>query len=578
MATKTINLRLVAYSDAAGKFDAQAPLNGNEDNFYVDDDISDDISGPTRLDTPVALSPMGCLLAVADGMGGQNAGEVASEIAVNTIAEFFRANRLTPAILKDDTSRAEYIRQVIIEADRRVKAGAEGHPERFGMGSTIIIAWIVDGILTVGWLGDSRCYRFNTRYGLVPVSCDHTYVQELASKGILTYNDTFSHPQGNIVTRSLGDPEANPQPETVSSQLYDGDIILMCSDGLSGVVPDRPMRDISDSINGIMTADYGDLTAMKNHLMEAAERQDWYDNVTVLLARFDGDLPAAPNAKTMAAADPTGSLAALLDEPATEIVSAPSTKAAGHSPKTAGDAAKAPRRSHAGRYIGIALVILLIAAAVFFAVKAFTGTEKGAEFTASEGDTPLRTAVDSYDSDAPHPADADPRLPAGPDGTPATAPASSDGKDISSTNNSHTPDTEVDIVPVEDTGIKIPDMTARVTQGDAKWETLLSSLESLSEIKPWEPWIKALKKEINKAAADSNDNAYAGLSQKITRLNELKSLAIDIYNNISSLKEKNRKAAEKFIFDMTQNDKTLEQLRQEAAERNFLPVAYPTGK
>lgn len=504
MATKTINLRLVAYSDAAGKFDAQAPLNGNEDNFYVDDDISDDISGPTRLDTPVALSPMGCLLAVADGMGGQNAGEVASEIAVNTIAEFFRADRLTPAILKDDTSRAEYIRQVIIEADRRVKAGAEGHPERFGMGSTIIIAWIVDGILTVGWLGDSRCYRFNTRYGLVPVSCDHTYVQELASKGILSYNDTFSHPQGNIVTRSLGDPEANPQPETVSSQLYDGDIILMCSDGLSGVVPDRPMRDISDSINGIMTADYGDLTAMKNHLMEAAERQDWYDNVTVLLARFDGDLPAAPNAKTMAAADPTGSLAALLDEPATEIVSAPSTKAAGHSPKAAGDAAKAPRRSHAGRYIGIALVILLIAAAVFFAVKAFTGSEKGAEFTASEGDTPLRTAVDSYDSDDPHPADAAPRLPAGPDGTPATTPASPDGKDIPTTNGSHNPATDVDIVPVEDTGIKTPpDMINHVASKGVEptWkESLIRRLDNI-KVTNWNDYISSLKGKINNAGS-----------------------------------------------------------------------------
>lgn len=585
MATKTINLRLVAYSDAAGKFDADAPLNGNEDNFYVDDDLTDDVSGPTRLDTPIALSSLGCILAVADGMGGQNAGEVASEIAVNTIADFFRADRITPDIMRDADSRAEYIRRVIVEADRRVKAGAEGHPERFGMGSTIIISWIVDGTLTTGWLGDSRCYRFNTRYGLVPVSRDHTYVQELADKGILSYQDTFSHPQGNIVTRSLGDPESNPQPETASSQLYNGDIILMCSDGLSGVVPDRPLRDIADSINGIMTADYGDLTAMKNHLMEAAERQDWYDNVTVLLAKFTGDLPAAPSARQMAETDPTGSLRPLFDEPATVITppaadpGAPTAKAA---PKAAAKSPAPKSGNRIGRYIGIFLVLLLIAAAVFFALKIFRGSDGEAAFTASEGETPVRP-VDTYDgSEAPGIVPAAPSDAAGPDGAPAHA--DPDGKDSHSTVDAHptadansTDGVELEIEPAGRPGIKTPpDMTARATNN--KWDGLLDILQSLHIIKPWLPWIQTLEQDIHTASESSNDNAYPGLSKKVARLNELKLLAENIYSNIPNLKKKNQAAAERFLSEMPKKDLSVEQLTQEAASRGFLPVSHPKDK
>lgn len=306
MAAKHITIRLVAYSDAAGKYEPDTPLNGNEDNFYIDDDLLDDIAGPQRTDTPVTLSAGGCIMAVADGMGGQNAGEVASEIAVETVAEMFKHDRITPEIIRTPESRGEYIRQVIAEADRRIKSGTEGHPERSGMGSTIIISWILGDTLTVGWLGDSRAYRFNPATGLEPVSKDHTYVQELADKGVITYEDTFGHPQGNIVTRSLGDPEAEPMSEVTSVKLNDGDIVMMCSDGLSGVVPDEPLRDITDSLAGIMRENYSSLPQMRVKLMEAAERQGWYDNVTVLLCKVSGDLPAARPVKKKSAGKTTG--------------------------------------------------------------------------------------------------------------------------------------------------------------------------------------------------------------------------------------------------------------------------------
>lgn len=546
MATKTINLRLVAYSDAAGKFDDQAPLNGNEDNFYVDDDLTDDIIGPSRLDTPIALSSMGCLLAVADGMGGQNAGEVASEIAVNTIAEFFKADRLTPEILKNEASRAEYIKQTIIEADRRVKAGAEGHPERFGMGSTIIISWIVDGTITTGWLGDSRCYRFNTRYGLVPVSRDHTYVQELADNGILSYNDTFGHPQGNIVTRSLGDPETNPLPEAVSAPLYNGDIILMCSDGLSGVVPDRPMRDISDSIQDIMTADANDLTAMKNHLMQAAERQDWYDNVTVLLARFDGDLPDAPNTKKMAATDPTGSLRDLLDGPSTKINPQVSGTA-----KPGNDAINPKfKLLHYGIY---AVLALLIATAIFFAVKLFSGPDE-APYPDETPDAADTNPYNGNDDDEPV-------------GDPINKPINELINDPTNSDDASANNKEVQQAKNEQQSappkVNDSDTTGKEAQQakneqasmkdkiiDNKWEHLLNTLQGVKDITPWERLIGDLEDGIKKATEKNDNKEYDNLSKKVQLLVELRPIALEILNNFPNLSENKQAEAKKFIETM----------------------------
>lgn len=546
MATKTINLRLVAYSDAAGKFDDQAPLNGNEDNFYVDDDLTDDIIGPSRLDTPIALSSMGCLLAVADGMGGQNAGEVASEIAVNTIAEFFKADRLTPEILKNEASRAEYIKQTIIEADRRVKAGAEGHPERFGMGSTIIISWIVDGTITTGWLGDSRCYRFNTRYGLVPVSRDHTYVQELADNGILSYNDTFGHPQGNIVTRSLGDPDTNPLPEAVSAPLYNGDIILMCSDGLSGVVPDRPMRDISDSIQDIMTADANDLTGMKNHLMQAAERQDWYDNVTVLLARFDGDLPDAPNTKKMAATDPTGSLRDLLDGPSTKINPQVSGTA-----KPGNDAINPKfKLLHYGIY---AVLALLIATAIFFAVKLFSGPDE-APYPDETPDAAVTNRYNDSDDD-------------GPVGDPIDEPlnelladptnsddASANNKEVQQAKNeqqSATPKVNAsDSTGKEAQQAKNEQASLKDKIIDNKWENLRNTLQGVKDITPWNKIISNLEDSIRKATEKNDNKEYDNLSKKVQLLVELRPIALEILNNLPNLSENKQAEAKKFIERM----------------------------
>lgn len=300
MAKKKIIFRLTAFSAAAGKYNPDAPLDGNEDNFYVDDDLSDDIPGRIQTDVDVAMSDCGCLMAVADGMGGMNAGEVASELAVETVKDYFAPGKITPKMAESPVERRRYLEFVIKEADRRIKTDAKVNPAHEGMGSTIILAWIVGDKLTLSWCGDSRAYRYNPITGLEPLSRDHSYVQELVNKGALRYEDTFEHPQGNIVTRSLGDPNSSAKPETRQFDVYNEDIILLCSDGLSGVLRDRKTKDHNgnfypgENIEDIIAAHTSSMTECRDALFAAAKNADWYDNVTVLLCQIESGAGNAP--------------------------------------------------------------------------------------------------------------------------------------------------------------------------------------------------------------------------------------------------------------------------------------------
>lgn len=288
-----VNFQLVAYTDAAGKYTPGAYLNGNEDNFYIDDDLRDSVPCSTKPGEIVNLSDEGMIMVVADGMGGMNAGEVASEIAVNTVKEYFTSAKITADQSSTYEKRREYLENVIKDCDYRIKADAKCNPDHKGMGSTIILAWMAHGEITISWLGDSRAYRYNPAYGIQILSKDHSYVQELVDKNVITYEQSFDHPQGNIVTRSLGDTSNKPQPETRNYTVAQDDLFLLCSDGLSGVLRDRKVTDSStglpypeENIEDVIAANYADISRCREALFEAAKRGDWYDNVTVVLCKI----------------------------------------------------------------------------------------------------------------------------------------------------------------------------------------------------------------------------------------------------------------------------------------------------
>ena len=219
----------------------------NEDNFTVCPDLTKgEWVIPSDQQTVIPLGQRGCLLVVADGMGGQNAGEVASAIAISTVQEMFAPVNLSESVVSKPDSARDFMKKVIVEADRRVKNYSSTHSEADGMGSTIVMVWLIGSNAHIAWMGDSRAYCYLPKEGLKRLSKDHSYVQTLVDDGKLTEQQAMEHPDSNIITRSLGDASQKAKPDTATFPVLPGEIILLCSDGLCGFCSD-------DQICGIIS-------------------------------------------------------------------------------------------------------------------------------------------------------------------------------------------------------------------------------------------------------------------------------------------------------------------------------------
>ena len=266
-----IKFIMAARCEAAGR-------PNNEDNFQLTDDLSGD-QWSFVTDTEVDLGEKGALLIVCDGMGGMNAGEVASKVAVETVKEWFASERLTEEVVAASESIVQHIEQAIVAADTQIKEEGATDKEKEGMGSTIVLAWVIGQSVFVGWCGDSRAYRFNPADGLKLLSHDHSYVQTLVDAGQLSAELAFDHPNSNIITQCLGDPRQAAEPDVREYPLHDGDVIMLCSDGLCGVLRDRVME-------AVMRENPENMAACRDALWDAARNAGWYDNVTIGLCRI----------------------------------------------------------------------------------------------------------------------------------------------------------------------------------------------------------------------------------------------------------------------------------------------------
>jgi len=268
---------------------AKAGRNYNEDNFQLKDNLSQPGWGFIDTDKIVSLDDKGALLVVCDGMGGMNAGEVASDLAIKAIQEQFAPERLTPQVLNSPETIMRHIKNAIIAADDVIKKDGKQNKDHEGMGSTIVLAWITGKTVYVGWAGDSRAYRFNPAFGLQQLTRDHSYVQELVDSGQLSPELAFDHPDNNIITRSLGDSRKKVSPDVDYFPLYNNDIILLCSDGLSGVLRDSEMVDVIDQNTDSMEK-------CRTALWNESEKAGWTDNVTIALCQIVSGADDAPKA------------------------------------------------------------------------------------------------------------------------------------------------------------------------------------------------------------------------------------------------------------------------------------------
>ena len=277
MAQDKIHFTLAARCEAAGR-------DNNEDNYQVISDIAADRYDFTA-NAELTLGDKGTLLVVCDGMGGMNAGEVASAIAVKTVKEAFAAERISKEALDNPE---KFIVQAIQAADAAIKEEGKRNPDTEGMGSTIVLAWLLRGKAYIGWCGDSRAYRYNAASGLERLSHDHSYVQELVDAGSITEELAFFHPNNNIITRSLGDLRGTAKPDTKVFDIQQGDLYLLCSDGLCGCLQDAQIQSVIEQHHTTMAE-------CRDALWQADEAAGWHDNVTTVLAKItNGGVAAKP--------------------------------------------------------------------------------------------------------------------------------------------------------------------------------------------------------------------------------------------------------------------------------------------
>ena len=223
----------------------------------------------------IAQIPEAGLGVVADGMGGHQAGEVASKLAVDVITRHI-VGTLAEAGTGNSAFEGKMIGDAIQLANRAIYELARQQPEYAGMGSTVVVTVFHGEKLWVGHVGDSRLYRF--RGGMLEqVTLDHSVVQELVSRGLVTVEEARLSVNKNLVTRALG-VDASVVPDIGEQTLNDEDIYLLCSDGLNDVLADGDIE--------MMLTEYGrNLEAAARRMVDIANERGGPDNISVILVR-----------------------------------------------------------------------------------------------------------------------------------------------------------------------------------------------------------------------------------------------------------------------------------------------------
>lgn len=206
--------------------------------------------------------------AVADGMGGHNAGEVASALAVKTYADYMRGvERIT----------ADALRAAVARANDAVYRASQESAEVSGMGTTFSALAMEGKTAFIAHVGDSRIYMVR-RGALMQVTIDHTLVEEMVLKGLITVREARVHPRRNIITRALG-TEPRVEIDTLQLDLRPGDVFFLCSDGLTNHVPERE----------ILRAVLNDMGWQEKlrHLIGIALEDGGQDNITAMFAIYE---------------------------------------------------------------------------------------------------------------------------------------------------------------------------------------------------------------------------------------------------------------------------------------------------
>jgi protein phosphatase len=276
----------------------------NEDHFLVAD-----LSRTLRIQQtslPQAATfqgrSRGHILLVADGMGGHAAGEVASALTVETVEAFVMEllRRFSNLQASDEHGVISDLRQAVYQADARIVEEVASHPELAGMGTTLVMAFTSGSRLFVIHAGDSRGYLF--RGGEIHrLTEDHTVVAEMVGRGEISAEQARHHPHRHVVTNVLGGGHAGVHVAVQRVSVEPGDMLLLCSDGLTDMLDDHRIAEI--------LAAEAEPEAACRQLVAQANEAGGQDNITAVVARFEagreGEAPAEPVARGGPGNDPS---------------------------------------------------------------------------------------------------------------------------------------------------------------------------------------------------------------------------------------------------------------------------------
>jgi protein phosphatase len=251
----------------AGKTDVGIVRSGNEDNYLMVPDRG--------------------LFIVADGMGGHAAGEVASEMAVRIIVrELDDLSQLT------DAEAASRMRSAMQEANGAIFQRTLTEHDKRGMGTTATaLTFLAAGRYLIGQVGDSRAYLLRDG-ALQQLTKDHSYVQEQVDAGYLSPEEARTHPYSNVITRCVG-ANAEVAPDTYMGVVRAGDVLLLASDGLTGMIDDPELHQMLASSN--------EPGALVDTLVDEANRRGGLDNITVIIVRVEAVEAPRDDRSTVAA-------------------------------------------------------------------------------------------------------------------------------------------------------------------------------------------------------------------------------------------------------------------------------------
>jgi protein phosphatase len=260
-----------------GKTDLGRTRDHNEDRFLVAD-LSRKAASLQPDVRQHDIGPRGTLLVVADGMGGAAAGELASEMATDTIYQHL----VKTWNVEDEVNPQRFayrLKEAVEAANASIHAHAKAHPEVRGMGTTTTAAGVLNDHLYLTQVGDSRAYLIRNGQAH-QITKDQSLMQRLVEAGELTEEEAAQSERRNIILQALG-PDAKVKVDLTHQEVRRGDVLVLCSDGLSGQVKKEEIAQVVSTTP--------DLSAACDKLIAMANERGGPDNITVVIARFDGD-------------------------------------------------------------------------------------------------------------------------------------------------------------------------------------------------------------------------------------------------------------------------------------------------